>query len=74
MTSVDGRRAAPGAGPEVLVAAAAAGDQGAWDELVRRYAPLVRSVIRVHAMEPADAADVNQTVWLRLVEHLRPAA
>ncbi|TDC82173.1 sigma-70 family RNA polymerase sigma factor, partial [Micromonospora sp. KC606] len=53
-----------------LVTAAAAGDESAWAELVRRYTPLVYSVIRSHDLSGADASDVNQTVWLRLVEHL----
>jgi DNA-directed RNA polymerase specialized sigma24 family protein len=53
-----------------LVSAAASGDELAWAELVRRYTPLVLSVIRVHRLNRTDAADVNQTVWLRLVEHL----
>ncbi|WP_234359140.1 RNA polymerase sigma factor [Plantactinospora sp. BC1] len=53
-----------------LVSAAANGDEFAWVELVRRYAPLVLSVIRAHGLNRTDAADVNQTVWLRLVEHL----
>jgi RNA polymerase sigma factor (sigma-70 family) len=53
-----------------LVTAAAAGDERAWDELVGRFAPLVFSVIHSYGMNRADAADVNQTVWLRLVEHL----
>ncbi|GGM39340.1 RNA polymerase sigma factor [Micromonospora sonchi] len=54
----------------VLVSDAARGDEAAWTELVRRYTPLVYSVIRSHDLVGADAADVNQTVWLRLVEHL----
>ncbi|TDC41527.1 sigma-70 family RNA polymerase sigma factor [Micromonospora sp. KC213] len=53
-----------------LVTAAAAGDESAWAELVRRYTPLVYSVIRSCGVNGADASDVNQTVWLRLVEHL----
>jgi RNA polymerase sigma factor (sigma-70 family) len=53
-----------------LVAASAKGDEAAWNELVRRYAPLVLAVIRSHQLPAADAADVSQTVWLRLVEHL----
>jgi RNA polymerase sigma factor (sigma-70 family) len=57
-------------GPAELVAAAQAGDQPAWDELVERYAGLVWSVARAHRLGPADAADVSQTVWLRLVENL----
>ncbi|MEV4758429.1 sigma-70 family RNA polymerase sigma factor [Micromonospora sp. NPDC049559] len=62
------------AGPDTplaaLVSAAAAGDEGAWGELVRRYSPLVLSVVGAYRLDRADAADVNQTVWLRLVEHL----
>ena len=50
--------------------AARAGDAAAWDALVDRYLPLVTAVIRRLRLSPADADDVNQTVWLRLVEHL----
>ncbi|ONI89088.1 RNA polymerase subunit sigma [Saccharothrix sp. ALI-22-I] len=53
-----------------LVAAAAEGDQRAWNEIVERYTPLVLAVIYRHRLRPADAADVNQTVWLRLVEQV----
>ena len=53
-----------------LVAAAAAGDQRAWNDLVDRYLPLVISVIRRYRMSERDGEDVSQTVWLRLVEHL----
>jgi RNA polymerase sigma factor (sigma-70 family) len=53
-----------------LVRASANGDEAAWTELVRRYAPLVAAVIRTYRLAPADAQDVSQTVWLRLVEHL----
>lgn len=53
-----------------LVTAAAAGDQGAWNDLVDRYLPLVVSVIRRYRMNERDGEDVSQTVWLRLVEHL----
>jgi RNA polymerase sigma factor (sigma-70 family) len=53
-----------------LVAAAARGDNAAWDALVARYAALVWSVARSHRLDHADAADMSQTVWLRLLEHL----
>lgn len=53
-----------------LVLAAAAGDQQAWEALVTRFAGLVWSVARGYRLGPADAADVSQTTWLRLVEHL----
>src|ERR1700716_3960402 len=53
-----------------LVAAAAGGDEGAWSELVDHFAGLVWSVIRGYRMSAADAADVSQTTWLRLAEHI----
>jgi RNA polymerase sigma factor (sigma-70 family) len=53
-----------------LVSAAARGDERAWSALIDRYSPLVVTVINRFALSRADAADVNQTVWLRLVEHL----
>jgi RNA polymerase sigma factor (sigma-70 family) len=53
-----------------LLAAAQAGDSDAWDHLVERYARLVWAVARGFALSAADAADVSQTTWLRLVEHL----
>ncbi len=53
-----------------LVQASASGDEAAWNELVRRYSPLVMAVTRNYRLTPADAQDVSQTVWLRLVENL----
>jgi RNA polymerase sigma factor (sigma-70 family) len=53
-----------------LVRESAEGNERAWDELVRRYAPLVMAVIRSYRLSDADAQDVSQTVWLRLVEHV----
>ena len=55
---------------EALVLAAADGDQAAFDALVGRFTGLVWSVIRAHRLTDADAQDVFQTTWLRLVEHL----
>jgi RNA polymerase sigma factor (sigma-70 family) len=57
-------------GVEELVAAAAKGDQAAWTELVERYSGLVWGVARSYRLSTADASDVAQTVWLKLVEHL----
>lgn len=54
----------------VLVTRAAAGDQDAWNDIVRRYAPLLVSVVRTFRLSAAESEDVAQTVWLRLVEHL----
>src|SRR6266498_4068380 len=54
-----------------LVRLAGEGDRAAWDALVDRYASLVWSVCRRHRLIAADAEDVFQSVWLRLVERLR---
>lgn len=53
-----------------LVAAAAEGDTAAWEALVGRYGGLVWGVARALGLDAADAADVSQTAWLRLAEHL----
>jgi len=53
-----------------LVAAAAAGDQKAWDALVDRFNSLLWNIARQYRLSPADAADVVQTTWLKLVENL----
>ena len=54
----------------VLVRAAAGGDGDAWEALVARFAGLVWSVTRAYHLGEPDAADVFQTTWLRLAEHL----
>jgi RNA polymerase sigma factor (sigma-70 family) len=56
--------------PAAALAAAARGDQLAWESIVAAYAGLVWSVARSYRLGPADAADVFQGTWLRLVEHL----
>jgi RNA polymerase sigma factor (sigma-70 family) len=56
--------------PAGLLAAAAEGDQAAWDAIVQRFGGLVWATVRGHRLAPDEAADVAQTVWLRLVEHL----
>ena len=53
-----------------LVSRARAGDQAAWNAIVDRFLPLVDAIIARYRLSSADADDVNQTVWLRLVEHL----
>jgi RNA polymerase sigma factor (sigma-70 family) len=53
-----------------LVRAAADGDRAAWDGLVARFGRLVWAVARAHRLSASDAAEVSQTTWLRLVEHL----
>ena len=53
-----------------LVRAAARGDQEAWNRLVDRYSGLLWAIARAHRLDGAEAADVVQGSWLRLVEHL----
>jgi len=53
-----------------LVRDAGAGSQQAWDGIVARYNRLVWAVARSFRLADPDAADVVQTTWLRLVEHL----
>jgi RNA polymerase sigma factor (sigma-70 family) len=53
-----------------LVRAARAGDRDAWDELVLAFGGMIRSVARAHRLGDAAAADVAQTTWLLLLEHL----
>ncbi|MGQ0519747.1 MAG: RNA polymerase sigma factor [Actinomycetota bacterium] len=53
-----------------LVRLAGQGDRDAWDALVMRFEGLVWSIARGHRLDSAAAADVSQTVWLRLVENL----
>jgi RNA polymerase sigma factor (sigma-70 family) len=46
------------------------GDASAWEALIRRYRRLIYSVPVRFGFEEADAADVFQTVCLKLLEHL----
>lgn len=56
--------------PALLLKAAAAGDAASWNQIVEDYGRLVWSVARGFRLSLADAADVSQTTWLRLVENL----
>jgi RNA polymerase sigma factor (sigma-70 family) len=53
-----------------LVARAAGRDQDAWNALVERYSPLVWAICARYRLTSHDIEDVNQNVWLRLVEQL----
>ena len=53
-----------------LIHAAGEGDASAWGAIVDRFEGLVWATARAHRLSPADAADVTQTTWLRLVENL----
>ncbi len=56
--------------PAQLIAACRAGDANAWDALVARYERLVYTIPLRYGLTPAEADDVFQSVWLKLLEHL----
>jgi len=49
---------------------AAAGDRSAWDEIVASFSGLIWTIASAHRLGPADAAEITQTTWMRLVENL----
>jgi RNA polymerase sigma factor (sigma-70 family) len=53
-----------------LVGRAAEGDLHAWERLVDQYARLIWSITAEYKLVESDAADVFQTTWLRLLEHI----
>ena len=53
-----------------LVRRAAEGDRQAWERLVDQYARLIWSITGDFKLVESDAADVAQTTWLRLLEHI----
>jgi RNA polymerase sigma factor (sigma-70 family) len=53
-----------------LVRGAVAGDHQAWERLVDQYARLIWSITASFKLTESDAADVAQTTWLRLLEHI----
>jgi RNA polymerase sigma factor (sigma-70 family) len=54
-----------------LVARAADGDQGAWNEIVGRYDLLIWGICRRYGLGRDDGNDVGQAVWMALVENIR---
>src|SRR3954463_4911927 len=69
MNGQSGSRILPDEAAE-LVSRAAAGDSVAWGRLVSGFLPLIWSTVRQYRLTEPDAADVVQTAWLRLVQHL----
>ena len=53
-----------------LVRPAAASDERGWDALVDEFGGMIWAVARAHRLGDADAADVAQATWLRLLEHV----
>jgi RNA polymerase sigma factor (sigma-70 family) len=54
----------------VLMRRAADGDHQAWERLVDQFARLIWSITADFKLVESDAADVAQTTWLRLLEHI----
>jgi len=53
-----------------LLAAAAAGDECAWGELLDRFGSVIWAIARAHRLCDADAADATQATWTALLTHL----
>ena len=53
-----------------LVRRAAEGDRHAWERLVSQFERLIWSITVEFKLVESDAADVAQTTWLRLLEHI----
>lgn len=53
-----------------LVRTAADGDPAAWEGLIAKYGRLIWSITRDFKLAENDAADVFQTTWMRLIEHI----
>ena len=53
-----------------LMRRAANGDPQAWERLIDQYARLIWSITVDYKLVESDAADVAQTTWLRLLEHI----
>jgi RNA polymerase sigma factor (sigma-70 family) len=49
---------------------AAEGDRQAWNRLVNQYGRLIWSITVRFKLTESDAADVVQTTWMRLIEHI----
>jgi len=56
--------------PAALLAAAARGDQRAWNLLFRRHSPVIRAIACRHRLSEADQDDVAQRTWLTLLRHV----
>jgi RNA polymerase sigma factor (sigma-70 family) len=54
-----------------LVGKAVGGDQAAWNEIVGRFGARVWAICRIYRLRPADAADVFQQTWLRVLQNLQ---
>ena len=64
------KRLASSSSDDDLVAACLEGSEEAWDLLVDKYKKLVYSVPLKYRLQPEDAADIFQAVWLDLYSEL----
>jgi RNA polymerase sigma factor (sigma-70 family) len=55
---------------EALLDRARCGDAAAWEAIVERFAGVDWAAANTFRLHAIDAADVSQTTWLRLVQHL----
>jgi RNA polymerase sigma factor (sigma-70 family) len=53
-----------------LVKRATVGETRAWELLIDKYGKLIWSITREFRLAESDAADVFQTTWMRLIEHI----
>lgn len=53
-----------------LVKRATVGETWAWERLIDKYGRLIWSITREFKLAESDAADVFQTTWMRLIEHI----
>jgi RNA polymerase sigma factor (sigma-70 family) len=66
-----GKRApSPARSDRELLAACLQGDAAAWEALIARYQRLIYSIPIKMGLSPNDAADVFQSVCLKLLEHI----
>jgi RNA polymerase sigma factor (sigma-70 family) len=54
----------------LLVRSARAGDSRAWEQIVKRFGGTIRAVTRGFRLNGADAEDVTQATWLRLLRSI----
>ncbi|MFO1269330.1 MAG: sigma-70 family RNA polymerase sigma factor, partial [Rubrivivax sp.] len=54
----------------VLISRCRAGDASAWEALVRRYQRLIYAIARRAGVSEEEAADIFQTVFMRLLQHV----
>jgi RNA polymerase sigma factor (sigma-70 family) len=53
-----------------LAMEAASGCETAWRDLIARFDPMLRGIVRGYRLDEADVADVVQTTWIRAYRNL----